>query len=58
MINLNQLIKKYVENVYKLKGKDTDELLNLDEFRKFVNKHPKLLNSLYNGFHYELWGYD
>ena len=58
MINLNHLIKKYVDNVYKCKVKETDELLNLMDFKNFVSLHPKLLNSLIQGFHYDLWGYD
>lgn len=42
--NLNLLVKKYVENVYKLKQ---DQLLSFSEFEQFVTKHPNLMKTLY-----------
>lgn len=53
--NLNLLVKKYVENVYKLKQ---DQLLSFSEFEQFVTKHPNLMKTLYSAFNYETWGVD
>lgn len=51
--NLNLLIKKYVDMVYKAKN---DLLISLEEFKIFVKKHPNLLLPLYSAFNYNVWG--
>lgn len=53
--NLNLLVKKYVECVFKVKE---NKLLSLEEFSLFLKHHPKLINTLYSGFNYEYWGVD
>ncbi|CAD8106094.1 unnamed protein product [Paramecium primaurelia] len=51
--NLNLLIKKYVEMVYKAKN---DLPINLDDFTIFVKHHPNLIMPLYSVFNFDVWG--
>ncbi|CAD8187009.1 unnamed protein product [Paramecium octaurelia] len=51
--NLNLLIKKYVEMVYKAKK---DLPINLEDFTTFVKHHPNLIMPLYCVFNFDVWG--
>ncbi|CAD8190471.1 unnamed protein product [Paramecium pentaurelia] len=51
--NLNLLIKKYVEMVYKAKN---DLPINLEDFTSFVKQHPNLITPLYCVFNFDVWG--
>ncbi|CAD8120793.1 unnamed protein product [Paramecium sonneborni] len=51
--NLNLLIRKYVEMVYKAKN---DLPLNLEDFTIFVKHHPNLIMPLYYVFNFDIWG--
>ncbi|CAD8187756.1 unnamed protein product [Paramecium octaurelia] len=51
--NLNLLIKKYVEMVYKAKN---DLPINLEDFTIFVRQHPNLIKPLYCVFNFDVWG--
>jgi hypothetical protein len=56
-VNLNYLVRKYVDMVY-AKKPIGEETLSIEEFNAFVSQHPKLINVLYKGFNHDIWGVD
>ncbi|KAM3139033.1 putative myosin light chain kinase 3 [Paramecium bursaria] len=54
-ININQLIKKYVNMIYKEKK---EQQLSMTEFKQFVKLHPKIFHGLYKAFNFDIWGID
>lgn len=57
-VNLNYLVKKYVNMVFANKIDGDKDFLSLSEFSVFVSQHPNVFNGLYRGFNYDLWGYE
>ncbi|CAD8065720.1 unnamed protein product [Paramecium sonneborni] len=54
-VNINYLVRKYVDMIYKNKGKQEEEL-SIEEFKQFVKLHPKIFDGLYKAFNYDIWG--
>jgi flagellin-specific chaperone FliS len=63
-VNLNYLVRKYVNMLYKdnkKKLKNKKKILkriNLEEFAEFIKQHPKLFDGLYKAFNLDIWGVD
>ncbi|CAD8046316.1 unnamed protein product [Paramecium primaurelia] len=56
-VNINYLVHKYVNMIYKHKAKN-DQGLSLDDFKSFVKLHPKIFEGLYKAFNFDVWGFD
>ncbi|CAK72198.1 unnamed protein product (macronuclear) [Paramecium tetraurelia] len=56
-VNINYLVHKYVNMIYKHKAKN-DQGLSLEDFKSFVKLHPKIFEGLYKAFNFDVWGFD